>query len=950
MPQISFDSQGFAIGGRRIWMMGAAVESALTPTQQWSSMLTMLRQRGFNTIRTSAPWHLHEMRRGRTSFEGSLNLGDFVRLCREQGMWVILRIGPAVGGTFSGGGLPAWLSEIEGLRPHEPSDEFLQLVSRWYGTVLAQIKGLDASVRGEPGRAVDGAGGVLAVQIDHGWECGNTKVAERYLTELRRFVREAGVEVPVLTANGLWAGAEETIDVWQGGEDLFAHVRQLRRAQPHAPALVEITPAHARRRSIAASSSRRSRSDNSTTSFDDPNALQTQVGRVIAAGGQAIVAHATPEVHRAVPAGAELDGALTSDSVRPALIDHRLQPSAAMCALAPLALFVSNFGATVSGDSGSEAVVIDPDHPVEHAPIVVSRSANAGTVAFVMSERDAGPPARSSSSARGRRTASTRDVTLVTADGMRLPVTLGAHSFAWFPIGLDLHGRARLDYAGLSPVAFIDRSMLILFGPPGVRALVSIDGSERMVETPAATAGARPRALAQGGLTLLICNEAQAAAMLVDAESVVIGADRIDTDGSAVRSPSFSEVIRVDAKGRLTTMPSQVLRVAGDKARPRVVKGNQGLGPWSRADATPFAAGTSARFASIETPRSLAEFAPSTGLGWYRLRIAASKRETMLWLPGAGGALLAMLDGRPFADLGRGTRLPLRISSSKGERDHVLVLLAVDSGRAIHGLASSVSAGVSGPAWEVVPVRVRTKSVMTPSFDPFERRAFVPLAPGTLPEKSLEVAFSAEKATPVVIDPGCAFYGAVLVNGRQVDVFDRPQDAVAGITLGPGVPGWSSGPTVVTLVPMRSAPTLERSLRVYSRVAVIESARRAAASWAFARWEIPDRASSEWTIASEIRKTSGGVARSPAGIPAWWMARATATGACNLLLTGLSSGAIFIDGAPMGRYDTKGDPCLPLPHGVLEHGADLVIFDERGAVPASVSLMLIMSQPDAKSS
>ncbi|MBM4113599.1 MAG: glycoside hydrolase family 35, partial [Phycisphaerae bacterium] len=142
MPRVSIDPQGLLVGGRRCWIVGAALEYSLLDPRLWSRSLSLLRQTGFNTVRTSVPWSLHERRRAKPDFEGSLDLRAFVELAIEQGLWVIVRLGPVVGGTFSGGGLPAWLSEIDGLRLREPQDEFLRLVSRWFDTVLSQLKGL----------------------------------------------------------------------------------------------------------------------------------------------------------------------------------------------------------------------------------------------------------------------------------------------------------------------------------------------------------------------------------------------------------------------------------------------------------------------------------------------------------------------------------------------------------------------------------------------------------------------------------------------------------------------------------------------------------------------------------------------------------------------------------------------------------------------------------------
>lgn len=935
MPQVSFDGQGLSIGGRRIFLMGAAVESALWPRAHWAQGLATLRRRGINVIRTSAPWHLHEAMPGRVRFDGGLDLRAFVTHCREQGLWVILRIGPVVGGTFAGGGLPAWISEVEGLRPREPQDLFLQRVARWYGAVLAQVKGLEATERRAGAGNAEPAGGLLAVQIEHGWECGHEKAGAQYFTELRRFVREAGIELPVLTANGLWAGAEEVVDVWQGSEDLFSNVRQLRRAQPHGPAIVEVTsPQALRRRDDGGADARAEAAGDRTIDGDD---LLRRVAQVIAAGGQAIVGHAAPEVHAAAAVGREGDHALSSDAVRPALLDASAEAVHGLGAISPLAHFVSSFGPSIAAVGGGEGVVVDPDHPMERPPIVVSRSSGATTIAFVFQP---GAPAPRRSTPSGRRTRRSKvdpgqgAITLVTPDGVRIAVALGDAPVAWYPVGLDLHGRARLDYAGFSPIAFVDGRLLVLFGPAGASATLSVDGSERRVEAPESRAGARPRVVAHAALSVVVLNAAQAAAMLVDAQGIIIGAMGTDEGGALLRARGFREVVRVAADGAVRTVPS--------RARPEERSRAQVLGPWRRASTTSFTEGSSARFASLDRPRSLAVYAPRMGLGWYRLVLPASNRETLIWLPGAAGSLEVFLDGRRLGSLGDDRRLPLRIPAARGARERTLVFLADDRGRSISGLAASRAAGLRDDAWIVEAVRARVKSVEPSAFDPFERRIFVPQAPGPAPERAVEVAFTAERQTPVVIDPGVPFYGAVLLQRKLVDVFDRPAGCFDGIVLGPSAPGWAPGALKALLVPLQPSPGLERALKVYRRAATVEASRRGAPAWGFARWEAPEATSLEWNDAR-------GRASSPAsaGGPAWWSTHLQTSDACELRLDGLTRGVVLLDGTIVGRYDAAHDRQLPLPPELCATGAELLIFDVQGAAPTRVT---IMSPPDARSS
>ena len=100
MVSVTYDGQSFSLEGRRIWILGAAIEYTRVPPEYWADRIAAASQAGFNTISTSCPWLVHEPRKGRFSFHGQSDVRRFVELCAAAGMWVLLRPGPFVGTTF----------------------------------------------------------------------------------------------------------------------------------------------------------------------------------------------------------------------------------------------------------------------------------------------------------------------------------------------------------------------------------------------------------------------------------------------------------------------------------------------------------------------------------------------------------------------------------------------------------------------------------------------------------------------------------------------------------------------------------------------------------------------------------------------------------------------------------------------------------------------------------
>src|SRR5262245_61223315 len=132
MPNVTFDGQSFSVRGRRIWLSAVEFDYALTPPGAWPDRLDAAVHAGFNTVVANCPWLLHEERAGRFRFDDELDIVRFTSLCAERGLWLVLRIGPSIGGTYDGGGLPTWLSGLADIKIREPNPVFFERVTRWY--------------------------------------------------------------------------------------------------------------------------------------------------------------------------------------------------------------------------------------------------------------------------------------------------------------------------------------------------------------------------------------------------------------------------------------------------------------------------------------------------------------------------------------------------------------------------------------------------------------------------------------------------------------------------------------------------------------------------------------------------------------------------------------------------------------------------------------------------
>lgn len=159
------------------------------PRAEWRGELLKMKAGGIDTVSTYVFWNHHEEERGKIDWSGDRSLRDFIKLCQETGLKVIVRMGPWSHGEVRNGGFPDWVQNSNTkLRTKDPG--FLKLVEPFFREQAAQMKGLLWK---------DG-GPIIAAQMDNESHRGD------YLLALKEIARSVGVDVPVYTITG-----------WQGG-------------------------------------------------------------------------------------------------------------------------------------------------------------------------------------------------------------------------------------------------------------------------------------------------------------------------------------------------------------------------------------------------------------------------------------------------------------------------------------------------------------------------------------------------------------------------------------------------------------------------------------------------------------------------------------------------------------------------------------------------------------
>ena len=191
--RLTVDSISLLLDGKR-WMpaMGE-FHFARYDKSQWRDELLKMKAGGIDIVSTYVFWIYHEEREGQWDWSGNKSLHDFVALCGELGLKVIVRCGPWDHGECRNGGFPDWLL-TKGYRLRSDDPGYLEHVRRLYGQIAGQLKGL----------LWKEGGPVIGIQLENEFTNG------QHLLTLKSIAQQAGIDVPLYTRTG-WPGLSRPI-------------------------------------------------------------------------------------------------------------------------------------------------------------------------------------------------------------------------------------------------------------------------------------------------------------------------------------------------------------------------------------------------------------------------------------------------------------------------------------------------------------------------------------------------------------------------------------------------------------------------------------------------------------------------------------------------------------------------------------------------------------------
>lgn len=186
IPEVTWDKYSLIIDGKRQAAVMGEVHYSRIPADEWQQEVRKMKEGGITIIATYIFWNHIEEQQGIFDWSGQRNLRRFVEICGEEGLPVILRMGPYCHGEARCGGIPDWVV-ASGCKLRSMDKRFLGYVEALYRQIYTQAQGL----------LWKEGGPIIACQFDNEYRGSGD-----YLMALKGIATKIGFDLPFYTRTG----------------------------------------------------------------------------------------------------------------------------------------------------------------------------------------------------------------------------------------------------------------------------------------------------------------------------------------------------------------------------------------------------------------------------------------------------------------------------------------------------------------------------------------------------------------------------------------------------------------------------------------------------------------------------------------------------------------------------------------------------------------------------
>ena len=184
--EVKWDAHSLIMDGKRVVPAMGEVHYSRIPADEWEAEVKKMKEGGVTIIATYVFWNHIEEQEGIFRWDGQRNLRRFIEICQQEGLPVVLRLGPFCHGEVRNGGIPDWVF-TKGCKTRDENPVFLSYVERLYRQIFTQLQGLQWK---------DG-GPVIAAQFDNEY-----RGRGEYLMALKQIATKIGFDLPFYTRTG----------------------------------------------------------------------------------------------------------------------------------------------------------------------------------------------------------------------------------------------------------------------------------------------------------------------------------------------------------------------------------------------------------------------------------------------------------------------------------------------------------------------------------------------------------------------------------------------------------------------------------------------------------------------------------------------------------------------------------------------------------------------------
>ncbi|HLH57114.1 MAG TPA: beta-galactosidase [Verrucomicrobiae bacterium] len=875
-----FSHGAFIVRGKPVFLVSGSIDYFRCPPELWPDRLLKAKRGGLNCIASCIMWNFHEVEEGRFTFSGEHDLGRFIDLCGELGLYFYARVGPFVCDEWDGGGHPAWLiakEDIEFRAQHAPT---LKYVRRWFEhliPILAQ-------------RQVTRGGPVILVQQENEYHYSNRPDGRAYQSTLVRWMRELGIDVTISDCNLSEARIEGSLQTINGFN--LDRARQLQRKRPGLPVLVSELytgylecwgqsavpcPVEPLRRQLMELLAERVMWNyfmyhgGTNFGFGASSSWKTD---------DAFVTTYYYENSPLAEGGAFNESFLASKSIDQLATNFQEFFAQSAPTRAPLQ----------SGGNFRLSALASPQ----------------GTMVFLLPDKNAGQEAAD----------------LVLPAGQKIELAEAACTPMMLPYGFSAAPDCRIDWANATLLGVAGskaKPALVFYGREGRHGHASMNG--QVVEF---GFGTREPEIREVGSTLVlgISPSLLVRTWFADGRLIVgpaYAGERHSRQHECWFAPGKNPVHVVESDGRHHRQLVHTPEHSDDKVM---------LSDW-RAFPFPEISGGGKDWRALNPPQSLEQLGVYEGYAWYRAKCHSdTARSTTLQFTRAADRFHVFLNGKPCGVWGRGagaTRDPLPVELVVGEND--FIFLCDNMGHSSEGRAKERK-GILGPvALDARTVPLGPGERFMPSGPPstnFEFETYRALSAGAGRWAGFAWNLTVQPGERLLFTlRGIPQYGWLCVNGRVVGEHGGDFSLVNGFSYKEFLLSEDLGTGSVRIELVLFGNELanpEEHVRLFAYPKEKEVAR-----WWFKPWTTPRHA-----------------ARLEPGVPTWWECELPAPkipGPVFLHLAGVSKGQVWLNGRAAGHYWEIGpQKTLYLPEPWWEHHNYLAVFDEEGREPKQLFL------------